>query len=86
LERPQHPEAAQAGTARPSSATVNPSLRRQAQSDSFHGLFKVTDRLYHIRGLDDSNMTIVESDSDLVVIVSMASRVSLVGLTSEAET
>jgi alkyl sulfatase BDS1-like metallo-beta-lactamase superfamily hydrolase len=49
-------------------ATVNPSLWRQAQLNNFHGLFKVTDRLYQIRGLDDSNMTIVESDSGLIVI------------------
>jgi alkyl sulfatase BDS1-like metallo-beta-lactamase superfamily hydrolase len=49
-------------------ATVNPSLWRQAQLNNVHGLFKVTDRVYQIRGLDDSNMTIVESDSGLVVI------------------
>src|SRR6195952_3124017 len=49
-------------------ATVNPSLWRQAQLDNFHGLFKVIDRVYQIRGLDDSNMTIVESDSGLIVI------------------
>ena len=49
-------------------ATVNPSLWRQAQLDNFHGLFKVTDRVYQIRGLDDSNMTIVESDGGLIVI------------------
>ena len=44
-------------------ATVNPSLWRQEQLNNFHGLFKVADRLYQVRGLDDSNMTIVESDS-----------------------
>src|SRR5215831_17216037 len=49
-------------------ATVNPSLWRQAQLNNFHGLFKVTERVYQIRGLDDSNMTIVESDSGLIVI------------------
>jgi alkyl sulfatase BDS1-like metallo-beta-lactamase superfamily hydrolase len=48
--------------------TVNPSLWRQAQLNNFNGLFKVADRLYQIRGLDDSNMTIVESDSGLIVI------------------
>jgi alkyl sulfatase BDS1-like metallo-beta-lactamase superfamily hydrolase len=51
-----------------SPATVNPSLWRQAQLNNFHGLFKVSDRVYQIRGLDDSNMTIVESDSGLIVI------------------
>ena len=49
-------------------ATVNPSLWRQAQLNNFHGLFKVTERLYQIRGLDDSNMTIVESDNGLIVV------------------
>ena len=49
-------------------ATVNPSLWRQAQLDNFHGLFRVTDRIYQIRGLDDSNMTIVETDGGLIVI------------------
>jgi alkyl sulfatase BDS1-like metallo-beta-lactamase superfamily hydrolase len=48
--------------------TVNPSLWRQAQLNNFHGLFQVTERLYQIRGLDDSNMTIVESDNGLIVI------------------
>ena len=54
-------------------ATVNPSLWRQAQLDNFHGLFKVTDRVYQVRGLDDSNMTIVESDTGLIVIDTLLS-------------
>jgi alkyl sulfatase BDS1-like metallo-beta-lactamase superfamily hydrolase len=49
-------------------ATVNPSLWRQAQLNNFHGLFKVTERVYQIRGFDDSNMTIVEGDNGLIVI------------------
>jgi len=49
-------------------ATVNPSLWRQAQLNAIHGLFKVTDRLYQVRGFDISNMTIVEGDSSLIVI------------------
>ena len=49
-------------------ATVNPSLWRQAQLNGFHGLFKVTDRVYQIRGLGDSNLTIVESDTGVIVI------------------
>ena len=32
--------------------TVNPSLWRQAQLNAIHGLFKVTDRLYQVRGFD----------------------------------
>jgi alkyl sulfatase BDS1-like metallo-beta-lactamase superfamily hydrolase len=49
-------------------ATVNPSLWRQARLDAIHGLFRVADRVYQLRGLDISNMTIVEGDSGLVVI------------------
>jgi alkyl sulfatase BDS1-like metallo-beta-lactamase superfamily hydrolase len=49
-------------------ATVNPSLWRQAQLNAIHGLFKVTDRLYQVRGFDISNMTIVEGDQSLIVI------------------
>ncbi len=40
--------------------TVNPSLWRQAQLNYQHGLFKVTDGLYQVRGFDISNMTIIE--------------------------
>lgn len=48
--------------------TVNPSLWRQAQLNSIHGLFRVTDGIYQIRGMDLSNMTIVEGDSGLIII------------------
>src|SRR5262249_32736174 len=40
--------------------TVNPSLWRQARLNAIHGLFKVTERVYQLRGYDVSNMTIVE--------------------------
>jgi len=53
-----------AGAAPP---TVNPSLWRQAQLNAIHGLFKVADRVYQVRGLDIANMTIVESDQGLIV-------------------
>jgi alkyl sulfatase BDS1-like metallo-beta-lactamase superfamily hydrolase len=48
--------------------TVNPSLWRQAQLHRQHGLFKVADRLYQVRGFDVSNVSIVEGDSDHFVI------------------
>jgi len=48
--------------------TVNPSLWRQAQLNMLHGLFKVTERIYQIRGFDLANMTIIEGDSGLIVI------------------
>lgn len=48
--------------------TVNPSLWRQAQLNHLHGLFKVIDGLYQIRGFDISNMTLIEGDTGLIVI------------------
>jgi alkyl sulfatase BDS1-like metallo-beta-lactamase superfamily hydrolase len=48
--------------------TVNPSLWRQAQLNAIHGLFKVTDGIYQVRGMDLANMTIVEGDTGLIVI------------------
>lgn len=49
-------------------ATVNPSLWRQAQLNALNGLFKVTDRVYQVRGLDLANLTIIEGDSGLILI------------------
>ncbi|MFE6967970.1 alkyl/aryl-sulfatase [Isoptericola sp. NPDC057653] len=48
--------------------TVHPSLWRQAQLCAVHGLFEVADGIYQVRGLDISNMTIVEGDTGIVVI------------------
>jgi alkyl sulfatase BDS1-like metallo-beta-lactamase superfamily hydrolase len=48
--------------------SVNPSLWRMAQLNTFHGLFKVVDRIYQVRGYDLSNMTIIEGESKLIVI------------------
>jgi len=48
--------------------TVNPSLWRQARLNSIHGLFKVTDGIYQIRGMDLANMTIVEGRTGLIII------------------
>jgi alkyl sulfatase BDS1-like metallo-beta-lactamase superfamily hydrolase len=49
-------------------ATVNPSLWRQAQLNAVNGLFKVTDRVYQVRGLDLANLTIIEGDTGLILI------------------
>jgi alkyl sulfatase BDS1-like metallo-beta-lactamase superfamily hydrolase len=51
---------------RPDSA--NPSLWRQAQLLRFHGLFEVTPGIYQVRGLDLSNMTLVEGEAGVIVI------------------
>jgi alkyl sulfatase BDS1-like metallo-beta-lactamase superfamily hydrolase len=48
--------------------TVNPSLWRQSQLASIHGLFEVADGIYQVRGLDLSIMTIVEGDTGVLVI------------------
>jgi len=49
-------------------ATVNPSLWRQATLNNIRGLFKVTDKIYQLRGFDFSNMTIIESDNGWIII------------------
>ncbi|MEZ2744257.1 alkyl/aryl-sulfatase [Halopseudomonas bauzanensis] len=48
--------------------TVNPSLWRQAQLNSIHGLFKVTEGIYQIRGMDLANMTVIEGQTGLIII------------------
>jgi alkyl sulfatase BDS1-like metallo-beta-lactamase superfamily hydrolase len=48
--------------------TVNPSLWRQARLNMHHGLFRVTERVYQIRGFDISNMTLIEGDAGVIVI------------------
>ncbi|MFJ3231167.1 alkyl/aryl-sulfatase [Streptomyces sp. NPDC086787] len=54
-------------------ADVDRSLWRQARLLSRQGLYKVTDRIYQIRGLDLANMTIVEGDTGIVVIDTLTS-------------
>jgi alkyl sulfatase BDS1-like metallo-beta-lactamase superfamily hydrolase len=48
--------------------TVHPSLWRQGQLNAIHGLFEVTAGIYQVRGLDLSNMTIVEGQEGVLVI------------------
>jgi len=48
--------------------TVHPSLWRQGQLTAIQGLFEVTGGIYQARGLDLSNMTLVESDHGVIVI------------------
>ncbi len=48
--------------------TVNPSLWRQARLNLNHGLFKVTDRIYQVRGFDIANITFIEGDTGLIAI------------------
>lgn len=53
--------------------TVNPSLWRQAQLNMNHGLFKVVDGLYQVRGLDIANMTLIEGKTGLIVVDTLTS-------------
>jgi len=48
--------------------TVHPSLWRQSQLTARQGLYEVTDGIYQVRGLDLSNMTLVEGDAGVIVI------------------
>jgi len=48
--------------------TANPSLWRQSQLCAKQGLYQVTDGIYQVRGLDLSNMTLVEGDTGVIVI------------------
>jgi alkyl sulfatase BDS1-like metallo-beta-lactamase superfamily hydrolase len=53
--------------------TANPSLWRQGQLVAKHGLFQVTKGIYQVRGLDLSNMTLVEGDTGIIVIDTLMS-------------
>jgi alkyl sulfatase BDS1-like metallo-beta-lactamase superfamily hydrolase len=48
--------------------SVNPSLWRQASLNNINGLFKVTDRVYQVRGYDLANMSIIEGDTGLIIV------------------
>lgn len=49
-------------------ASVNPSLWRQETLNNINGLFKVTDRLYQVRGYDLANMSIIEGDTGWIIV------------------
>jgi alkyl sulfatase BDS1-like metallo-beta-lactamase superfamily hydrolase len=53
--------------------TVNPSLWIQASKGMTNGLYKVTDGFYQVRGLDLTNMTIVEGKTGIIIIDAMLS-------------
>ncbi|MFG3301823.1 alkyl/aryl-sulfatase [Micromonospora chersina] len=48
--------------------TVNPSLWRQSRLCARQGLYEVAEGIYQVRGLDISNMTIIEGDTGVIVI------------------
>lgn len=48
--------------------TVNPSLWRQGQLNSIHGLFEVVPGIYQIRGYDLAQMTLIAGETGWIVI------------------
>ena len=48
--------------------SANPSLWRQARLNNIHGLFKVADGIYQLRGYDISNMTLIEGKTGWIVV------------------
>ncbi|MEO6699667.1 MAG: alkyl sulfatase dimerization domain-containing protein [Paraperlucidibaca sp.] len=54
--------------------SVNPSLWRQAKLNNIHGLFKVRDGIYQLRGYDLSNMTILEGRSGWIIVDPLTSQ------------
>ncbi|CAM3046491.1 alkyl sulfatase dimerization domain-containing protein [Prescottella defluvii] len=52
----------------PCPPTVNPSLWRQSGLVARQGLYEVAERIYQIRGLDLSNMTLIEGETGVIVI------------------
>ena len=52
----------------PAPASVNPSLWRQAQLLSKHGLFKVTEGVWQVRGFDLANATFIAGKTGWIVI------------------
>ncbi|MDI9918672.1 alkyl sulfatase dimerization domain-containing protein [Rhodococcus sp. IEGM 1379] len=48
--------------------TVNPSLWRQSGLVARQGLYEVSETIYQVRGLDLSNMTLIEGETGVIVI------------------
>lgn len=55
-------------------ASVNPSLWRQAKLNNINGLFKVSDRIYQVRGYDLANMSIIQGDTGWIIIDPLTNR------------
>ncbi len=55
------------------SPTVNPSLWRQGQLMAKHGLFKVSDTIWQVRGFDLANITFVKGSTGWIIIDTLGS-------------
>ena len=70
-----------AGTAGDCPDTVNPSFWRQSQLTAIQGLFEVTEGIYQLRGIELSNMTVIEGDTGVIIIdPAVSAEVSAAGL------
>ncbi|MEM9226006.1 MAG: alkyl sulfatase dimerization domain-containing protein, partial [Pseudomonadota bacterium] len=49
-------------------STVNPSLWRQSKLNARHGLFKVADGLWQVRGYDLSVMSVIEGETGWIIV------------------
>ncbi|MBL4871467.1 MAG: MBL fold metallo-hydrolase [Robiginitomaculum sp.] len=58
----------------PAPDTANPSLWRQSQLASKHGLFKVMDGIYQVRGYDVSNITFIRGKTGWIVVDPLISK------------
>ncbi len=54
--------------------SVNPSLWRQENLNNIHGLFKVADGIYQLRGYDLANLTIIESQNGWILVDPLTSK------------
>ncbi len=48
--------------------SVNPSLWRQGRLNNIHGLFKVAEGIYQVRGHDLANMTLIQGQTGWIVV------------------
>jgi len=55
-------------------SSVNPSLWRQASLNNIHGLFKVKEGIYQLRGFDLANMTLIEGNKGWIVVDPLTSK------------
>lgn len=58
----------------PAPDTVNPSLWRHMRYLKHHGLFRIADNMWQVRGFDLSNMTVIRGDKGWIVIDPLTTR------------
>ncbi len=54
--------------------TVHPSLWRQSRLVSQQGLYEVVPGIYQVRGLDLSNLTVIEGDTGVIIVDALTTR------------